>query len=402
MLNPVQELDADSPICKPLPPYEDIIKASSGSPNDMLILNVSQNEVVYQHYIIVHGQVLEAKGKDDKIVVHHPKLPSLEYPAIDGYFKAVVELAYGVNELTFEYKQGATVVSQSTLTISRGKFTDKPPLKLAILLAKDSPETFDAPPGAQGPGINDLDAAVKKMRCCAYLWQAYMAEMMYRNGCGRRTFRLEEEPDSDAQDESTQQPRAKVHIIRSQTSLAEMRDKRNAQQWRPSKEEKGEHDPGFLKRNLMESIDNFEGLSNQDNIACLLMDSHWDPEQDLIVGHTALASYQKYNSNFALGQASATLDMITNSQISERLFGMTSEQVKNVDRAIHDASVPVVQAASQVVRNMRPAIDEFMAATHKVADETVKAVHQALTPDTRAKIRTSVMNAVKTTMDNYV
>ncbi|KAJ2648340.1 hypothetical protein IWW40_003978 [Coemansia sp. RSA 1250] len=345
MPNPVQELDADSPICKPLPPYEDIIKASSGSPNDMLILNVSQNEVVYQHYIIVHGQVLEAKGKDDKIVVHHPKLPSLEYPAIDGYFKAVVELAYGVNELTFEYKQGATVVSQSTLTISRGKFTDKPPLKLAILLAKDSPETFDAPPGAQGPGINDLDAAVKKMRCCAYLWQAYMAEMMYRNGCGRRTFRLEEEPDSDAQDESTQQPRAKVHIIRSQTSLAEMRDKRNAQQ------------------NLMESIDNFE---------------------------------------VALGQASATLDMITNSQISERLFGMTSEQVKNVDRAIHDASVPVVQAASQVVRNMRPAIDEFMAATHKVADETVKAVHQALTPDTRAKIRTSVMNAVKTTMDNYV
>ncbi|KAJ1820769.1 hypothetical protein GGH91_003681 [Coemansia sp. RSA 2671] len=104
----------------------------------------------------------------------------------------------------------------------------------------------------------------------------------------------------------------------------------------------------------------------------------------------------------AVGQATATLDILTNSQISERLFGLSTEQVKNIDRAVHDASVPIVQAASQVVRTMRPAIDEFMQATHKVADETVNAVRQALTPDTRAKIRTSVMNAVKTTMDNYV
>ncbi|KAJ1851152.1 hypothetical protein LPJ73_003134 [Coemansia sp. RSA 2703] len=104
----------------------------------------------------------------------------------------------------------------------------------------------------------------------------------------------------------------------------------------------------------------------------------------------------------AVGQATATLDILTNSQISERLFGMSSEQVKNVDRAIHDASVPIVQAVGQIVRNMRPAIDEFMGATHKVADQTVDAVRQAMNPETRAKIRTSVMNAVKTTVDNYV
>ncbi|KAJ2860465.1 hypothetical protein GGH94_005504 [Coemansia aciculifera] len=104
----------------------------------------------------------------------------------------------------------------------------------------------------------------------------------------------------------------------------------------------------------------------------------------------------------AVGQATATLDILTNSQISERLFGLSTEQVKNIDRAVHDASVPIVQAASQIVRTMRPAIDEFMQATHKVADETVNAVRQAMTPDTRAKIRTSVMNAVKTTMDTYV
>ncbi|KAJ2717120.1 hypothetical protein H4R19_000205 [Coemansia spiralis] len=104
----------------------------------------------------------------------------------------------------------------------------------------------------------------------------------------------------------------------------------------------------------------------------------------------------------AVGQASATLDAITGTQISERLFGMTSEQVKNVDRAIHDASVPVVQAASQVLRTMRPAIDEFANAAHKFADVAVDAIRQTMNPDSRAKIRTSVMNAVKTTMDNYV
>ncbi|KAJ2825042.1 hypothetical protein IWW50_003037, partial [Coemansia erecta] len=62
----------------------------------------------------------------------------------------------------------------------------------------------------------------------------------------------------------------------------------------------------------------------------------------------------------AVGQASATLDMLTNSQISERLFGLSSEQVKNIDRSIHDAGVPITQLASQVVRNMRPTIEEFV------------------------------------------
>ncbi|KAJ2749704.1 hypothetical protein IWQ56_007176 [Coemansia nantahalensis] len=104
----------------------------------------------------------------------------------------------------------------------------------------------------------------------------------------------------------------------------------------------------------------------------------------------------------AVGQASATLDALTGTQISERLFGMTPEQVKAVDKVIHDATVPIVQAASQVVRTLRPAIDDFANAAHKFADETVNAVRQAMTPDSRAKIRTNVMNAVKTTMDNYV
>ncbi|KAJ2509403.1 hypothetical protein GGI11_005893 [Coemansia sp. RSA 2049] len=104
----------------------------------------------------------------------------------------------------------------------------------------------------------------------------------------------------------------------------------------------------------------------------------------------------------AVGQATATLDALTNSNISERLFGLSTEQVKNIDRSFHDAGAPIVQVASQVVRNMRPAIDEFMAASHKVADQAFNAVQQAMTPDARAKIRTGLMNAVKTTMDSYV
>ncbi|KAJ1664749.1 hypothetical protein IW140_002976 [Coemansia sp. RSA 1813] len=104
----------------------------------------------------------------------------------------------------------------------------------------------------------------------------------------------------------------------------------------------------------------------------------------------------------AIGQATATLDVITNSNIVERMFGITTEQVKNIDRSIHDASVPVVQVASQVVRSMRPTIEEFMSTSHKVADETFKAIQQAMTPDTRAKIRTGIMNVVKTTMDSHM
>ncbi|KAJ1934503.1 hypothetical protein FBU59_005675 [Linderina macrospora] len=102
------------------------------------------------------------------------------------------------------------------------------------------------------------------------------------------------------------------------------------------------------------------------------------------------------------GQAAATLDILTNSQISERLFGLSTEQVKNIDRAIHEATTPIVQVASQIVRSMRPTFEEAITDSQKIVREAAQVVNQAFTPDVRAKIRTSVMNAVKTTLDSHI
>lgn len=104
----------------------------------------------------------------------------------------------------------------------------------------------------------------------------------------------------------------------------------------------------------------------------------------------------------AVGQATATLDLLTHSQISERLFGLSSDQVKNIDRAVQEAAAPIAQAAGQVVRNLSGTSDEIITTGRKVVRQAVQAVHEALTPEVRAKIRTGVANAVKTTLDTYV
>lgn len=48
-----------------------------------------------------------------------------------------------------------------------------PPLQLVILLGKDSPATFDAPPSRMEREGNGLDVAVQKFRMVGYLSQAY-------------------------------------------------------------------------------------------------------------------------------------------------------------------------------------------------------------------------------------
>ncbi|KAJ1954503.1 hypothetical protein DL89DRAFT_265744 [Linderina pennispora] len=100
-------------------------------------------------------------------------------------------------------------------------------------------------------------------------------------------------------------------------------------------------------------------------------------------------------------QAAATLDLLTHSQISERLFGLSTEQVKNIDRAIQEAAAPIAQVAGQIVRNMNGSGEEVLQTGQKVVRQAVQAVHEALTPEVRAKIRTGVSNAVKTTLDTY-
>lgn len=121
--------------------------------------------------------------------------------------------------------------------ISRSRFTTRitlhylpllqnPPLHLAIVLARDSNGTFEAP--ADRP--NGLNDAVKKLRLAGLLWQAYTAEQLFRSFPGgpgrgesrRRSFRLEEEWMEDTlslQETDVWRASVKIHIVRSELTV---------------------------------------------------------------------------------------------------------------------------------------------------------------------------------------
>ncbi|KAJ2801627.1 hypothetical protein H4R20_003596 [Coemansia guatemalensis] len=259
-----------------------------GAEGAMAFLNVKQNELVHQRFLIIYGQVPGIKGINDRIVIHHPYFPPLTFPAADGYFKVLAELENGDNALRFNYLQGDNCVSKGTLTIKMTPYTDKPPLLLAVIVGKDSAGEFDAPPHLRGPGRNDLDAAVRKFRCCAYLWQAFMSEQLYRQGFGRRTFNLEEyyEPDTMARD-NMRRMTARVHVVRSKRTVAEIQDKERAQQWKaPPGYKRHTEESQFSLAN--EALNEYGIFKGPHYIACLSVDSRWDSNLGVILGHAAL------------------------------------------------------------------------------------------------------------------
>ncbi|KAJ2866054.1 hypothetical protein GGI22_001372 [Coemansia erecta] len=261
--------------------------ANTGA-KDMVFLNIKNDELVHQRFLIVYGQVPGIKGGDDKIVIRHPYFPPLTFPAVDGYFKVLAELENGDNGLMFEYLHGQECICRGKLNVKMTPCLDKPPLLLSVMLGRDSKGMFDAPPNARGPGVNDLDAALRKFRCCVYMWQAFMAEQLYRQGFGRRTFRLEEyyEPDTMARDNAKRMT-ARIHVVRSALSVAELQDKELAQQWQPP--------PGYKRKSdkslfgvVGDALNDYGVFKGKHYIVCLIIDSHWDSQMGVLLGHAAL------------------------------------------------------------------------------------------------------------------
>ena len=164
-----------------------------------------------------------------------------------------------------------------------------PPLQLVILLGKDSQGTYDAVPERVQREGNNLETAIRKFRMAAYLWQAFTGEQMHRNGFGRRCFRFEEEWQTGSlthRDRETGQMRneAKIHVIRSDKTVAQLRDLDVAQQY-----EKGQR-KGDLFSYAMDAVKaHFNPLQGQKQyVSVLLLDTHWDTQIKTIRGHAAL------------------------------------------------------------------------------------------------------------------
>lgn len=164
-----------------------------------------------------------------------------------------------------------------------------PPLDLVILLGSDSDGTYDAVPERKQREGNGLPTAIRKFKMTAYLWQAFTGEQMNRNAFGRRCFRFEEDwqPGTlSARDLEQPQMRneAKIHIVRSHKSVAELRDLDIAQQHGPATRK------GDLFSIAMHDVKQyFQPRPGQTRyVSVLMLDTHWDPQVQVVRGHAAL------------------------------------------------------------------------------------------------------------------
>ncbi|KOS18051.1 putative zinc metalloproteinase [Escovopsis weberi] len=262
--------------------------------------DTSSDGAVYQKAILISGTIGEPDQNPLDGTLNVTKLddsfPPISWPVCEAHFKALVYLQPGANRIRLEFScpklanaTGPNSIHVSHLTLHMMPTLGSPPLQLAILLAKDSPATFDAVPARAEREGNGLQTAIKKFRMSAYLWQAYTAEQMARQKLGRRTFRFEEEWTTGTanhrdRESGAMRSEAKVHVIWSDKTVEELRDLNKAQQY-----DKGT-DRGALFGIAIDALrKHFHPLAGQKQyVAVLLLDAHWDKDVKTIRGHAAL------------------------------------------------------------------------------------------------------------------
>jgi hypothetical protein len=264
------------------------------------IANVKENAWVYQKVLLVRGTVggdAPQQILDGSLTISRldDNFPPISWPVCDSGFKGLVYLQPGPNRLRFEFSSPKLANSSSTnpihtsyLTIHMMPSTQAPPLQLAVVLAKDSPGTFDAVPARREREGDGLEVAIRKFRMAAYIWQAFTAEQMWRNKLRRRTFGFEEEwtqgtANHRDREMGTMRSEARIHVIRSEKTLAELRD---IERLRLSE---GSADNDGLFKVATDAVrDYFKPLPGQKQwVSALLLDAQWDPEAKIVRGHAA-------------------------------------------------------------------------------------------------------------------
>jgi hypothetical protein len=258
--------------------------------------------IVHQQILLIFGQIGDSSTRplDGQLTVnhHYGHFPPTQWPVCESYFKALVYLEPGPNRIRLDFSSpkissnGSSISPHASfVNIQYIPLNNTPPLQLAIILGSDSPGTYDVMPDRMNKEGNSLEMAIKKFRTAAYLWQAFTGEQMSRNGYGPRCFRLEDawEPSTLAYDDWTSgkfRTQAKVHIIHSRRTVAEIRDLNYAQQYDKAKDKNALH--SFAEEAVREYFQARPGQMHY--VACLLMDAHWDTEAQTIRGHAALGS----------------------------------------------------------------------------------------------------------------
>jgi hypothetical protein len=273
------------------------------------ITNLVESELVHQTCIQVQGECRDFEYADKTNYVSvattdilNQAQPVHHWPLHKGHWKSLVMLSPGFNTILFKLHHCGGIADSIRITVNYVPLLQLPPLHLAIMVAKDSPLLIDCPPAKYGSistAHSSLDAAIAKLRMSAYMWQAATAEDFRQKKLGRRSFRLDEEwmtntviqmgHQGSSSDSIAMRAAAKVHIIRSEKSVAEIRDADVAQQNLHGRNRDALHE--YFEAALREAGSPFESASRP-VVAGLILDSHYSPEKSMILGHAALGCHK--------------------------------------------------------------------------------------------------------------
>ncbi|KAI9295778.1 hypothetical protein K502DRAFT_341473 [Neoconidiobolus thromboides FSU 785] len=246
------------------------------------LLNVKNEEIVYQKLILITGEIKNNNtDKEGALVVIDTLKQIYHYSVVNNIFKCLVPLIEGNNLIQFYFNQ-----IEYHLNLNYQRDNTKPAYQLAILVAKDSDLTFENLPNKR----NDLDSAIRRLRMAAYIWQAYIREQMIINGYNNSTINFVEKYQQDTiyTNENIFNNTADVMILKSEYTMEQIRDKDIAQQYKfkegdlPVDKSK----PGLL--NILKETLNKYGIKDEFRVACLILDTKYDREIDLIRGHAAV------------------------------------------------------------------------------------------------------------------
>ncbi|KAJ2614569.1 hypothetical protein H4S08_001634 [Coemansia sp. RSA 1365] len=108
----------------------------------------------------------------------------------------------------------------------------------------------------------------------------------------------------------------------------------------------------------------------------------------------------------AAGQATATLDLLSGRPLSEDIFGLTPEQVKNVDsvvaRAGQNVQTSVLNVYNTAAKTLTKLFSDIDNHSSSAIRDAATALNKALTPDVRGKVKKAINSLVDSTLNSLL
>ncbi|XP_065345154.1 uncharacterized protein LOC135942776 [Cloeon dipterum] len=149
------------------------------------ISNLNNSEVLSYPLVMIKGQVIEPSGRASGVITAKMSTSNHDWPVVNGKFKILLLLEEGMNniELIFE---SASVDLDLKFEPQARKFVVTP----VYIVSSGHDGTFQGPEGVDC----SLEAALARIKLGVQLLQSVVAEKLWEQGLGRRTFSIDCDP----------------------------------------------------------------------------------------------------------------------------------------------------------------------------------------------------------------